>query len=308
MGQLILQQVINGLALGCVYGLVTLGYSMVYGILEMLNFAHGDVFMIGGMIGYFILQAFLGPSGLSAPAAMVVVLMMIGAMAGCSLLGMGIEFVAYRPLRKGGASRLAVLISALAMSILLQNLTALFIGARAKDYSTYLLIPPDWIIRIGTIVVTGTQVLIIAVTIISMLALDLFVRRTRFGKAMRATNNDRDAAPFMGISVNFIVALTFLIGSALAGIGGVLVGLYYTQVDFFMGFAAGFKAFTAAVLGGIGNLRGAMLGGLLLGLVESIAIGFISPVYKDAIALVVLVLVLLVRPQGLLGEQLPVKV
>jgi branched-chain amino acid transport system permease protein len=221
---------------------------------------------------------------------------------------MAIEFVAYRPLRKGGASRLAVLITALAMSILIENVTALTLGARAKDYYTHLLLPPAFQLRLGGLVVTGAQILLISVSVVCMLGLDIFVRRSRFGKAMRATNNDREAAPYMGISVNFIVTLTFLIGSALAGIGGVLVGLYYTQVDFFMGFLAGFKAFTAAVLGGIGNLRGAMLGGIVLGMVESIAIGFISPVYKDAIALVVLVLVLLVRPQGLLGEQLPVKV
>jgi len=308
MGSLILQQLINGLALGCVYGLVTLGYSMVYGILEMLNFAHGDVFMIGGMIGYGVLRIFIENNALTASPVIVIILMMLGAVIGCALLGMAIEFVAYRPLRKGGASRLAVLITALAMSILIENVTALTLGARAKDYYTHLLLPPAFQLRLGGLVVTGAQILLISVSVVCMLGLDIFVRRSRFGKAMRATNNDREAAPYMGISVNFIVTLTFLIGSALAGIGGVLVGLYYTQVDFFMGFLAGFKAFTAAVLGGIGNLRGAMLGGIVLGMVESIAIGFISPVYKDAIALVVLVLVLLVRPQGLLGEQLPVKV
>ncbi len=304
--QILLQQLINGLALGCVYGLITLGYSMVYGILEMLNFAHGDVFMVGGFLGYGVLRLFIRDNVLIAPAWLVIILMMIAAMVGCAILGALIEFLAYRPLRR--APRLAPLISALAMSIFLQNLVALTIDTRAKNYSTELLIPLSWNVNIGQINISFVKCLLIVVSVASMVALDMYVRRSRFGKAMRATNNDREGAPYMGISVNLIITITFLIGSALAGLAGVLVGLYYTQVDFFMGFSAGFKAFTAAVLGGIGNLRGAMLGGIVLGVAESLAIAFISPVYKDAIALVILVLVLLIRPQGLLGEQLPVKV
>lgn len=304
--QVLLQQLINGLALGCVYGLITLGYSMVYGILEMLNFAHGDVFMVGGFLGYGVLRLFIRDNALIAPAWLVIILMMVAAMVGCAILGALIEFLAYRPLRR--APRLAPLISALAMSIFLENFVALTIDTRAKNYSTELLIPLSWNINIGQINISFVKALLIVVSVASMVALDLYVRRSRFGKAMRATNNDREGAPYMGISVNLIITITFLIGSALAGLAGVLVGLYYTQVDFFMGFSAGFKAFTAAVLGGIGNLRGAMLGGIVLGVAESLAIAFISPVYKDVIALIILVLVLLIRPQGLLGEQLPVKV
>ena len=306
MGSQILQQMINGLALGCVYGLITLGYSMVYGVLEMLNFAHGDVFMIGGFIGYGILKIFMSGNALTAPPALVLTLMMVGAMVGCGVLGVGIEFLAYRPIRN--APRLAPLISALAMSIFLQNFVALTLGARAKNYSTELLIPINWQWTVLGVQVSFVRILLIVLSIAFMIALDIFVRRTRFGKAMRATNNDRIGASFQGISINFIISLTFLIGSMLAGAAGVLVGLYYTQIDFFMGFTAGFKAFTAAVLGGIGNLRGAMLGGIVLGMAESIGIAFISPTYKDVIALVLLILLLLVKPSGLLGEQLPQKV
>ena len=309
MGNQILQQLFNGLALGCVYGLIALGYSMVYGILEMLNFAHGDVFMIGGFIGYGVLKLFLNNHTLTAPSAVVLTLMIVAAMIGCGVLGMSIEFLAYRPLRKPGVTRLAPLISALAMSIFLENFVALTLGARAKDYYTELLLPPHWRWTIfGLVQVNFVRVLLIVVTFVLVIALDLFVRRTRFGKAMRATNNDRDGAPFMGISVTLIISVTFLIGSMLAGAAGVLVGLYYTQIDFFMGFTAGFKAFTAAVLGGIGNLRGAMLGGIVLGVAESLALAFISTTYKDVIALVLLILILLIKPSGLLGEQLPVKV
>jgi branched-chain amino acid transport system permease protein len=306
MGSQILQQMVNGLALGCVYGLISLGYSMVYGILEMLNFAHGDVFMIGGFIGYGILKIFMSGNALTAPPALVITLMIVGAMIGCGVLGMGIEFLAYRPIRN--APRLAPLISALAMSIFLQNFVALTLGARAKNYSTELLIPTNWQWTFLGVQISFVRVLLIGLSIAFMIALDIFVRRTRFGKAMRATNNDRVGASFQGISINFIISLTFLIGSMLAGAAGVLVGLYYTQIDFFMGFTAGFKAFTAAVLGGIGNLRGAMLGGVVLGMAESIGIAFISPTYKDVIALVLLILLLLVKPSGLLGEQLPQKV
>ena len=284
MGSQILQQMINGLALGCVYGLITLGYSMVYGVLEMLNFAQDKLL----------------------PPALVLTLMMVGAMIGCGVLGVGIEFLAYRPIRN--APRLAPLISALAMSIFLENFVALTLGARAKNYSTELLIPINWQWTFLGVQVSFVRILLIVLSIGFMIALDIFVRRTRFGKAMRATNNDRIGASYQGISINFIISLTFLIGSMLAGAAGVLVGLYYTQIDFFMGFTAGFKAFTAAVLGGIGNLRGAMVGGIVLGMAESIGIAFISPTYKDVIALVLLILLLLVKPSGLLGEQLPQKV
>jgi branched-chain amino acid transport system permease protein len=300
------QQLVNGLTLGSVYALIALGYSMVYGTLEMLNFAHGEVFMIGAFLGWGVLGIFLNGTAVLANPVIIIGLMLVVAMAGTSLLGVGIEWFAYRPLRN--APRLAPLISALAVSIFLQNFVVLTMGARAKVYATQLLIPMSWQISIGSATISFIRVLVIGVSVILMLALDTFLRRSKTGRAMRATAQDREAASFMGISVNRVISVTFLVGSALAGAGGVLVGLYYTQIDFYMGFLAGMKAFTAAVLGGIGNIRGAMLGGLLLGLVESLGVAFISPVYKDVIAFSMLILLLIFKPSGLLGEQVPVKV
>ncbi len=300
------QQLVNGLTLGSVYALIALGYSMVYGTLEMLNFAHGEVFMIGAFLGWGVLGIFLNGTTVLASPVIIVGLMLLVAMAGTSLLGVGVEWFAYRPLRN--APRLAPLISALAVSIFLQNFVVLTMGARSKVYATQLLIPMSWQISIGSATISFIRVLVISVSVILMIGLDSFLRRSKTGKAMRATAQDREAAAFMGISVNRVISITFFVGSALAGAGGVLVGLYYTQIDFYMGFLAGMKAFTAAVLGGIGNIRGAMLGGILLGLVESLGAAFISPVYKDVIAFSMLILLLIFKPAGLLGEQVPVKV
>ncbi len=300
------QQLVNGLTLGSVYALIALGYSMVYGTLEMLNFAHGEVFMIGAFMGWGVLGLFLHGTALLASPIIVIPLMIIIAMAGTSALGVGIEWFAYRPLRN--APRLAPLISALAVSIFLQNFVVLTMSARAKVYATQLLIPMTWQITIGDATISFIRILVVGVSIVLMIGLDYFIRHSKMGRAMRATAQDREAASFMGISVDKVISMTFLIGSALAGAGGVLVGLYYTQIDFYMGFAAGMKAFTAAVLGGIGNIRGAMLGGLLLGLVESLGVAFISPVYKDVIAFSMLIILLIFKPSGLLGEQVPVKV
>ena len=307
------QQLVNGLTLGSVYAIIALGYSMVYGILEMLNFAHGEVFMIGSFVGWGVLQLFLHAGGagfgglaVSANPVIIIVLMLLAAMAATSLLGVGVEYFAYRPLRK--AQRLAPLITALAISILLQNVVMLTMGARSKVYATQVLLPMDWRLHLGSADVSLIRILVVGVNILLMLALDTFIRRTRLGKAMRATAQDREAASFLGIDVDRVISATFLIGSALAGAGGVLVGLYYTQIDFFMGFGAGMKAFTAAVLGGIGNVRGAMLGGLILGLAESLGTAFISPVYKDVIAFSLLIVLLIFRPSGLLGEKVQVKV
>lgn len=301
------QQIVYGLTLGSVYGLIALGYSMVYGILELLNFAHGEVFTTGAFIGWGILSIAIA-TGLAVTAPwLVFLLMMLAAMVGCAILGYGVERLAYRPLRIRNAPRLAPLMSALGVSIFLQNAIMLTMGSRAKFVDCSAIIP-EVNLTFGHTHISLIRIIVIVVSLILMYCLDRFVRRTNLGKAMRATAQDREAASLMGIDVNRVIAITFLIGSALGGAGGVLVGLYYTQIDFYMGFLAGMKAFTAAVLGGIGNLRGAMLGGIVLGLVESLGTAFILPVYKDVISFVILVLVLIVRPSGLLGEQVPDRV
>jgi branched-chain amino acid transport system permease protein len=304
MAAVYVQQIINGLTIGSVYALIALGYTMVYGVLEMINFAHGDVYMVGSFLGLLVL-ALIGPSAslVGGSVALVLALTLLGAMAGCALLGVGIERLAYRPVR--GTSRLGPLIAALGVSLFLQNAAMLIVGTRPKAF------PPlieKHLYHVAGAVFTNLQVLILAASLGLMLLLDQFVRRTRWGRAMRAVAQDAEVASFMGVEVNTVVILTFLIGSVLAGGAGIMVGLYYGIVDFFMGYIAGLKAFTAAVLGGIGNLRGAMLGGLLLGLAESFGAGFIGAQWRDVIAFAVLITVLVFRPGGVLGEQLPEKV
>jgi branched-chain amino acid transport system permease protein len=304
MAAVYVQQIINGLTIGSVYAHNALGYTMVYGVLEMINFAHGDVYMVGSFLGLLVL-ALMGPSAslVGGSVALVLALTLLGAMAGCALLGVGIERLAYRPVR--GTSRLGPLIAALGVSLFLQNAAMLIVGTRPKAF------PPlieKHLYHVAGAVFTNLQVLILAASLGLMLLLDQFVRRTRWGRAMRAVAQDAEVASFMGVEVNTVVILTFLIGSVLAGGAGIMVGLYYGIVDFFMGYIAGLKAFTAAVLGGIGNLRGAMLGGLLLGLAESFGAGFIGAQWRDVIAFAVLITVLVFRPGGVLGEQLPEKV
>jgi branched-chain amino acid transport system permease protein len=304
MGPVYLQQFINGLTIGSVYALIALGYTMVYGVLEMINFAHGDVYMVGSFLGLLVV-ALMGPSAslVGGSVALVLAATLLGAMAGCALLGIGIERIAYRPVR--GTSRLGPLIAALGVSLFLQNAAMLIVGTRPKAFPALV---EKQLYHVGGAVFTNLQILILAAAVGLMLLLDQFVRRTRWGRAMRAVAQDAEVAGFMGVEVNTVVTLTFLIGSVLAAGAGVLVGLYYGIVDFFMGYIAGLKAFTAAVLGGIGNLRGAMLGGLLLGLAESFGAGFIGAQWRDVIAFGVLITVLVFRPGGLLGEQLPEKV
>jgi branched-chain amino acid transport system permease protein len=299
-----LQQFINGLTIGSVYALIALGYTMVYGVLEMINFAHGDVYMVGSFLGLLVV-ALMGPSAslVGGSVALVLAATLLGAMAGCALLGIGIERIAYRPVR--GTSRLGPLIAALGVSLFLQNAAMLIVGTRPKAFPALV---EKQLYHVGGAVFTNLQILILAAAVGLMLLLDQFVRRTRWGRAMRAVAQDAEVAGFMGVEVNTVVTLTFLIGSVLAAGAGVMVGLYYGIVDFFMGYIAGLKAFTAAVLGGIGNLRGAMLGGLLLGLAESFGAGFIGAQWRDVIAFGVLITVLVFRPGGLLGEQLPEKV
>lgn len=300
------QQVINGLTLGAVYALIALGYSMVYGVLQLLNFAHGDVFMIGAFIGYFVMVAFLPETGPLIAPVFIIILMMLIAMVGCGLLGVAIEQFAYRPLRN--SPRLAPLISALGVSFFLQNAIQLTLSAEFRNYQTELLIPPKAGFDIGDARLSATRALVIIVAIILMVILQYLVRNSKLGRAMRAVAIDREAAAMMGINVDRVIVATFFIGSALAGAAGVLNGIVFTRIWHFMGFTAGLKGFTAAVVGGIGNIPGAMLGGFLLGMTESFAVGFVSSTYKDVIAFVVLVIVLLVRPRGLLGARIPQKV
>jgi branched-chain amino acid transport system permease protein len=270
----------------------------------MINFAHGDVYMVGSFLGLLVV-ALMGPSAslVGGSVALVLAATLLGAMAGCALLGIGIERIAYRPVR--GTSRLGPLIAALGVSLFLQNAAMLIVGTRPKAFPALV---EKQLYHVGGAVFTNLQILILAASVGLMLLLDQFVRRTRWGRAMRAVAQDAEVAGFMGVEVNTVVTLTFLIGSVLAAGAGVMVGLYYGIVDFFMGYIAGLKAFTAAVLGGIGNLRGAMLGGLLLGLAESFGAGFIGAQWRDVIAFGVLITVLVFRPGGLLGEQLPEKV
>lgn len=301
------QQLINGLTLGAVYALIALGYSMVYGVLQLLNFAHGDVYMVGAFIGYAVIVALLPTQGPIIAPVLIILIALVVAMIGCGILGVAIEQFAYRPLRN--APRLAPLISALGVSFFLQNAVQLTLTAQHRSYPTERLISPDLVLDLGGDAhLSATRALVIIVAVLMMVGLQYLIRRTRLGKAMRAVAIDREAAAMMGVNVDQVIVFTFFIGSALAGAGGVLNGLVFFQVWHTMGFNAGLKGFTAAVLGGIGSIPGAMLGGFILGLTESFAVGFISSTYRDVITFIVLVLVLLIRPLGLLGARVSQKV
>jgi branched-chain amino acid transport system permease protein len=298
---------INGLTLGGVYALIAIGYSMVYGILGMLNFAHGEVYMIGGFAGWWVLHLLTRNNEVLFSAALVIALMIMIAMAVSALVGVIAERFAYRPLRN--APRMNLLLSALGVSIFLQNIVLTYQGAKVRFFHISALIPESFrIIEIGPVVFSFMRALVIAITFLLMGLLTVMIKRTKVGKAMRATAQDLEAASFMGIDVNRMIVLVFLIGSALGGAAGTLVGLLFTQVDYYVGFQAGLKGFTAAVLGGIGNIYGAMLGGILLGLAEALAVTFLPSAYKDVVAFVILIVVLIVRPWGLVGEKMPEKV
>jgi branched-chain amino acid transport system permease protein len=299
-----LQQVINGLTIGGVYALIALGYTMVYGIIELINFAHGEIYMVGAYAGIIVLAAAgaLGISGLPIPALIACAL--AGAMLICGAFGYTMERIAYRPLRN--APRLSPLISALGMSIFLQNFIMIAQGTRDKVFPHILsYIPP---LQIGNARISLIQIAIIILCVILMAALQLFINHTRVGTAMRATAQDKTAAALSGINVDRIISITFIIGSLLAGAAGVMVAMYYGLVNYYIGYVAGIKAFTAAVLGGIGNIPGAMLGGFLLGLFESFGAGYISGEFKDVFAFALLILVLLFKPSGLLGETVTQKI
>jgi branched-chain amino acid transport system permease protein len=323
----LLEQMLNGVTLGGLYALVALGYTLVYGILLMINFAHSELFMVGGYVGLGVLKLLSDPAIAKAPGftfltpaqsffnsgglgyvCLIVATFLISAIL-VGLLGMFIERFAYRPLRH--APRLAPLISAIGVSIFLQNAVLLWVSSKQLPYTKadgIAFVPAKTAFAIGGVNVSTMQVFIIVTTLVLLVFLDTFVSKTRIGKAMRATSQDREAAGLMGVNINSVIALAFFIGPALGAVAGVFNGMYYGSVKFNMGFIPGIKSFTAAVIGGIGNLRGAMLGGFLLGIVESLASGFISNAYRDVIAFIVLILVLIFRPGGLLGEAVAEKV
>ena len=324
MLDLIVAQLVNGITLGGMYALIALGYTLVYGILLMINFAHSELFMSGAFVGLGVMtlltsstltervpwlgwlapaqQFFMhgGPAGL---IAMLAIMFLVSAIV-VGLMGVAIERLAYRPLRH--APRLAPLISAVGVSIFLQNAVLLWVDSKQIPF------PNPFgnavALTIGGVSISVLKVVIVVTAITLMVALDQFVSHTRMGKAMRATSQDREAAGLMGIDINLSIMLAFFVGPALGAVAGIFSGMYYGSIVFYMGFLPGMKAFTAAVIGGIGNLRGAMLGGFVLGIIESLASGFLSTGYKDVIAFAILILVLIFRPGGLLGESVVEKV
>jgi branched-chain amino acid transport system permease protein len=295
------QQLVNGLELGSLYALIALGYTLIYGILELLNFAHGDVYMVGAFLAAGAAALLVHNEVAAVPAGLVVGLMLVVAMGGAGLLGVGIERVAYRPLRN--ANRLAPLITAIGVSLFLESAVQVGVSPAPVLVPSNALVPQT-VLHGGSVETPLTGLMLFAASLALMIGLDIFVFRTRFGSAMRATAQDREAATFMGIDVDRVIMVTFFVASALAGLGGVLFGLRYATIDFFMGYLLGIKAFTAAVIGGIGNIRGAMVGGLLLGVLESLVGGFISTQFQNTFVFLALIAVLLIRPQGLFGQPL----
>ncbi|MEY4729736.1 MAG: hypothetical protein RL020_894 [Pseudomonadota bacterium] len=300
-----LQQIVNGLVLGSVYALVALGYTMVYGIMGLINFAHGEVVMIGALVSITVMQIFFaGAPGLS-PVLLVLGALVV-AIPVCMAIGYTIERVAYRPLRH--APRLAPLITAIGVSIVLQNLAMMIWG---RGYISFPAIFPSGSYDIFGARITAVQIAIVVMAVVIMVALLTLVNKTKMGRAMRATAENPSVAGLMGVNINAVISFTFIIGSALAAIAGMMVSANYGIAHYFMGFMLGLKAFTAAVLGGIGNLKGAVLGGLLLGLIESLGAGYIGQLtggflgshYQDVFAFFVLILVLIFKPSGLIGER-----
>jgi len=290
----LLQQLLNGVTWGSIYALIALGYTMVYGVLRLINFAHGEVYMIGAMSGFYVARA-LGLG--SEPSVGGLVLVLGASMVICGLLGATIERVAYRPLRSAG--RLAPLITAIGVSLFLQNAGQLVFGADPKFFPQ--LLRSREVFRAGQVAVSNIQLTVLVTALLLMGALEFIVQRTRFGRAMRAVAYDAPAAALMGVPVDRVISGTFVLGSMLAAAAGILVGLSNPKIEPLMGLMPGLKAFVAAVLGGIGSVPGAMIGGLLLGVIETLVTGYLSSTYRDAIAFVILVLILLYRPTGLFG-------
>lgn len=288
-----LQQLVNGISLGSIYALIALGYTMVYGIIKLINFAHGDIYMIGAYIGFAVTTYMkLG----FIPALIISMVL-------CAFLGIIIEKVAYKPLRN--SSRIAVLITAIGMSLLLEYTMMFFVGANVRSFPKVL---SDSVLYISNITIKMQQIYIVITTVILMVILQYIVNKTKVGKAMRAVSTDKDAAQLMGIKVDNTISFTFAIGSALAGAAGVLVGVYYNSIDPLMGMMPGLKAFVAAVFGGIGNIPGAMIGGLVIGLLETFVSGYGNSMYRDAAVFAFLIIILIIKPSGLLGKNTKEKV
>ena len=297
-----LQQLTNGLAVGGIYALIALGYTMVYGVMKLINFAHGDLFTYGAYLGMTLITSLLLQDRLGPLLGVLVLAAMVMGLVG--LLGVILERAAYRPLRN--SPRLSAVVSALGASIFLQNTVMLIYGARFQVYPEGIL--PETVVSLPGLHIPVIRIIVVLVSLVMMAALYLFVQKTKTGTAIRAAAIDQGAAQLMGINVNGVIRLVFLIGPALGGAAGLLVGLYYGQVNFTMGWVYGMKAFTAAILGGIGNIPGAMVGGLVLGVIEALGAAYLSIAWKDAIAFCVLILILIVRPTGLLGERVAEKV
>ena len=287
------QQLVNGLSLGSIYALIALGYTMVYGVLRLINFAHGDVYMIGAYVGYYLSRKLRGDE----PSIVSALLVMLGAMLACAALGVLIERLAYRPVRR--EARLTLLITAIGVSLFLENVAQLVFGPDPKFFPS---LAPRADFIVGGVRLTSEQITVIAVSFLLMILLRFFIMKTRTGKAMRAVSFSLDASKLMGISTDRIIATTFALGSALAAAAGVLIGMQIPKIDPLMGIIYGLKAFVAAVLGGIGSIPGAVLGGLLIGTSEVMVVGYLSSTFRDAIAFGILILVLILRPQGLLGR------
>jgi len=288
-----LQQLVNGLSLGSIYALIALGYTMVYGVLRLINFAHGDVYMVGAYVGYYLSRRLQGRE----PSLVSALLVMFGAMLACAVLGVLIERLAYRPVRR--EARLTLLITAIGVSLFIENVAQLVFGPDPKFFPS---LAPRADFHVAGVRLTSEQVTVIVVSVLLMVLLRFFIMKTRTGKAMRAVSFSLDASRLMGISTDWIIAVTFALGSALAAAAGVLIGMQIPKIDPLMGIQYGLKAFVAAVLGGIGSIPGAVLGGLLIGVSEVLVVGYLSSSYRDAIAFTILTLVLILRPQGLLGR------
>jgi len=298
--RLFLQELVTGITTGALYALVALGFSMVYGVLKLLNFAHGDLYMVGAYIGFFVIQWFGGAAHVNIPVPLLLVIMFVLAAVLVGGLGVAMERFAYRPLRDAG--RIAPLITAIGISFFLENSALLLFGSQFREYNTPEFISLSSGIQVGLVTIDSVQIMVIVLAVALMLGLRLVVNRTRLGRQMRAVAGDREAAEMLGINVNFTIAATFFLGAALAGMAGVMAGLLFNQVTNTIGFIAGLKAFTAAVVGGIGSLPGAVLGGFVIGLAEAFITGYVSSTYTNLLVFGLLIVVMLARPSGLLGR------
>ncbi len=292
--QQLVQQLINGISLGSIYALIALGYTMIYGIIKLINFAHGDIYMVGAYIGFFAISQ----AQLPVLPALLISMFVTG------LLGMGVEKLAYKPLRH--APRISLLITAIGVSFFLEYATMYFVTPTPRTFPS--VVDSSFAIELGSFIINGQQLLILGITVVLMALLTYIVQKTKTGKAMRAASFDTETAQLMGIDSDRVISLTFCIGSALAAAAGVLVGIYYNTIDPLMGIMPGLKAFVAAVLGGIGILPGAVAGGIILGVIEALVSGFLSSTFRDAAAFAILILVLLIKPSGLFGKNTNEKV